>query len=311
MSGCPPSAPIPGRAHRPLIAVVGPTASGKSAWGLALAEALDGEIIGADSRQVYRGLDIGTAKPSATDRARVPHHCLDHVDPRERYHLARFLREAREAIDRIRARDRQPMVVGGTGQYVWALLEGWQVPDAPPDPAFRAEMAARVEREGAATLHAELAAVDPTAAQRILPGNVRRIVRALEVRRKTGRPISAWQEARAPIPAVVVAPLVERAALDARIAARVDAMFAAGLAAEVEGLLAAGTPRSAPGLGSIGYREVSAYIAGELSLEEAIAAVKRATRQLARRQAAWFRRDDPRIGWRRTLDEARAVVSVP
>ncbi len=281
----------------PILAIVGPTASGKSAWGLALAERLGGEIISADSGQVYRGLDIGTAKPSPADRARVPHHCLDHGDPRQRYHLARFVREATAALADIRARGRRPLVVGGTGQYVWALLEGWTVPEVAPDEALRAALQARVGHDGPHALHADLAAVDPVAAARIDPRNVRRVIRALEVYRATGRPISAWHDARAPLEALIVAPDLDRAALDARIAARVEAMFAAGLVEEVAGLLAAGVPPEAPGFDTIGYREVLAHLAGRLSREEAIAAVQRATHRLARRQRMWFRHDDPRIHW--------------
>lgn len=297
------SAPEP-----PLIAVVGPTASGKSAWGLAIAEMVGGEVIGADSRQVYRGLDIGTAKPSRAARARVRHWCVDHVDPRERYHLARFLQEAEAAIAEIRAHGRRPVLVGGTGQYVWALLEGWDVPAVEPDSEFRRGLQQRAEREGAAALHGALAAVDPAAAARILPGNVRRVIRALEVYEKTGRPISSWHETRRPIPAVIVAPAVERAGIDARIEARVEEMFRAGLVGEVRSLLAEGLPPTAPGLESIGYREVCRHLAGELSPEETMAAVKQATRQLARRQWVWFRRDDRRIQWLASVGETPALA---
>ena len=207
----------PPDASPPLLAVVGPTACGKSDWALALAARVDGEVIGADSRQVYRGLDIGTAKPSLAQRAAVRHHCLDHVEPRERYHLARFLREARAALDDVWARGRVPIVAGGTGQYVWALIEGWDVPEVAPDPAFRAELEARARRDGAAALHEELRRVDAKAAEAILPGNARRTIRALEVLRRTGRPISDWWAARHPIPAVILAPDVDAAELDARI----------------------------------------------------------------------------------------------
>ncbi len=296
-----------------LIAVVGPTATGKTSWGLALAEAGDGggEIVGADSRQVYRGLDIGTAKPSREELARVRHHCLDHVDPRERYHLARYLREARAAVAEIRGRGRRPLLVGGTGQYVWALLEGWDVPNVPPDADFRAEMEARAKREGLASLHAALASVDPKAAAGMLPGNVRRVVRALEVQRATGRPISSWHEARDPMPAVVVAPVVEADELYRRIDARVEEMFARGLVEETEALLSgwagAGLPDDAPGLASIGYAEVVRYLRGEFSLEEAVEEAKRGTRRFARRQRAWFRRSDARIRW--CTDVAEALVA--
>ncbi len=298
-------------AEPPLIAVVGPTASGKSVWGLALAEAGGGEIIGADSQQVYRGLDIGTAKPSAEARARVRHHLIDHVDPRERYHLVRFLREARAAIADVRGRGRRPVLVGGTGQYVRALLEGWSAPEVEPDMTLRAELTEQAARHGAAALHAELTAVDPVAATRIDSTNIRRVARALEVYRKTGRPISSWHDERAPLPAVIVAPLLDRTEIDVRVEKRVETMFALGLVEEVRALLTAGVPRDAPGLAGIGYREVVRHLAGEMTQEETVKAVKAATRKLVRRQLAWFRLDDPRIQWLSRVEEARALVGDP
>ena len=171
------------------------------------------------------------------------------MDPRERYHLARFLREARAALDDVRARGRVPIVAGGTGQYVWALLEGWDIPEVAPDPGFRTELEARARRDGAAALHDELRRVDAKAAEAILPGNARRTIRALEVLRRTGRPISDWWAARQPIPAVILAPEVDAAELDARIDRRVEAMFAAGLVEETAALLRDGLPpgRARPG----------------------------------------------------------------
>ena len=301
--GSPPDAPPP------LLAVVGPTACGKTEWALELAARLDGEVIGADSRQVYRGLDIGTAKPSAAQRAAVRHHCLDHVDPRERYHLARFLREARAALDDVRARGRVPIVAGGTGQYVWALLEGWDIPEVAPDPGFRTELEARARRDGAAALHDELRRVDAKAAEAILPGNARRTIRALEVLRRTGRPISDWWAARQPIPAVILAPEVDAAELDARIDRRVEAMFAAGLVEETAALLRDGLPPDAPALESIGYRQAVAHLAGESDRAAAVAATQQATRRLARRQRGWFRAADDRIRWAPTLAAALEGVA--
>ena len=306
-AGSPPAGP-------PLLAVVGPTASGKTAWALELAARFDGEVIGADSRQVYRGLDIGTGKPAAADRAAVRHHLVDHVDPRERYHLARFLREARAALADVRSRGRRPILAGGTGQYVWALLEGWDVPEVAPNPALRAGLEARARRDGPAALHAELRHLDPAAAEAILPTNVRRVIRALEVERRTGRRISDWWAARAPIDAVIVAPEVDPAELDARIDRRVEAMFDAGLVEETAALLRDGLPPDAPGLGSIGYREVVAHLAGEGDRAAAVAATQQATRRLARRQRAWFRAADARIHWAPTAGaalEAAATVTRP
>lgn len=302
----------PAPAHDPpLLAVVGPTASGKTAWALDLAARSHGEVIGADSRQVYRGLDIGTAKPTPAQRRTVPHHCLDHVDPRRRYHLGRFLREARAAIADVRARGRRPILAGGTGQYVWALLEGWDVPEVAPDPALRAELEARAARDGASALHDHLRQIDPAAATAILPGNLRRVIRALEVQRATGRPISEWWAARDPIPAAIVAPAVDIPTLDARIDARVESMFAQGLVEETRALLDAGLPPDAPGLGSIGYRQVVAHLRGEVDRAAAIAETQQATRRLARRQRAWFRAADPRIAWAPTLDAALAQLPIP
>jgi len=296
-----------------LIAVVGPTATGKSTWAMAIARRHGGEIVNADSRQIYRGLDIGTAKPSRAERAKIPHHCLDHVDPRERYHLGRFLREARSAIAAIHGRSHRPVLVGGTGQYVWALLEGWDVPEVAPDPEYRAALEQRAQQDGPAALHDELRGVDPAAADTILPGNVRRVIRALEVHRATGRPISSWWAARDPIPATIVAPQVNAVDLDTRIDRRVEGMFEAGLVAETQALLDGeglhgGLPAAAPGLGSIGYRQVVAYLSGRCDLPTAIAETQQATRQLARRQRGWFRTDDRRIRWAASLDEAVSHV---
>ncbi len=280
-----------------VLAVVGPTASGKSGWALQLAEQLDGEIVSADSRQLYRRLNIGAAKPTDADRERVPHHCLDLRDPTEPISLAEYLAHARAAIADIQARGRLPVVVGGSGQYVWALLEGWQVPPAPPDQAFREHMTLEAEARGADALHQELSRIDPQAAAKIDHHNVRRIIRALEVYEATGRRISDWQRERQPIRFAAIAPAHERQALDRRINERTVAMFGAGLRDEVLSLLADGVPHDAPGFDAIGYREVLAQIRGELSLLDAIVAVASATKRFSRRQHAWFRVTDPRIRW--------------
>ena len=281
----------------PVLAVVGPTASGKSGWALQLAEQLDGEIVSADSRQLYRRLNIGAAKPTDADRERVPHHCLDLRDLTEPISLAEYLDHARAAIADIQARDRLPVVVGGSGQYVWALLEGWQVPPALPDHAFRERMTLEAEARGADALHQELRRIDPQAAAKIDHHNVRRIIRALEVYEATGRRISDWQRERHPIRFAAIAPAHERQALDRRINDRTVAMFGAGLRDEVLSLLADGVGHDARGFDAIGYREVLAQIRGELSLLDAIVAVASATKRFSRRQYAWFRRTDPRIRW--------------
>jgi tRNA dimethylallyltransferase len=283
---------------RRLVAIVGPTASGKSTIATGLALRLGGEIVNADSRQVYRGMDIGTAKPTPADRRRVPHHLYDICEPTETYSLALYQREARAALDAVWARGSFAWLVGGTGQYVWALLEAWTVPEVPPDPVLRGTLSSIAETQGAETLHLRLRAIDPIAADAIDARNVRRVVRALEVFEHTGVPISQWQTKGAPdfeyLLFGIDVPLAE---LDERMDERVDLMFAEGFVAEVSALLAAGTPSDASSMSSIGYRQVVRHLAGELSLEEAVAETKRATRRLARRQAQWFRHDDPRITW--------------
>lgn len=283
---------------RRLVAIVGPTASGKSAMALALAGRLGGEIVNADSRQVYRGMDIGTAKPSVEDRRRVRHHLFDVADPREGYSLALYQEQARAALDAIWARDSFAWLVGGTAQYVWALLEAWQVPDVAPDEALRTELAAFAETHGWEALHARLTLVDPLAAGRLDGRNVRRVVRALEVFEKTGIPISTWQSKGEPdFEFLLFGVSVPRAELYARIDRRTEAMFAGGLIEEVRALLDSGVPAGAPAMSSLGYGETVRYLAGETTLPEAIERTKFGTHRLARGQGQWFRADDHRITW--------------
>lgn len=281
-----------------VVVVVGPTASGKSDLAVALAERFDGEIVNADSRQVYRGMDIGTAKPPPEVRARIPHHLIDIRNPDEPFSLHDFLSLADAAVRDICRRGRLPFVVGGTGQYVWALVEGWQAPPVPPDPVFRAELAARAARDGGAALYAELMALDPAAAQAIDPRNVRRVIRALEVIRATGRPFSAQRsKGKSPYRALVLGLRLSRETLYRRIDRRVEEMFASGLVEEVRRLVAAGYSCDLPAMRSIGYAEVCGYLRGDRTLAEAVAQVKTATHRLARMQANWFRASDPRIHW--------------
>jgi len=283
---------------RKLVAVVGPTATGKTDLALRLALAFEGEIIGADSRQVYRALDDSTAKPPPEQRARVPHWLVDVADPDEEFGLARYLDLAQAALDDIWSRGRCAFLVGGTGQYVWALLEGWQVPRVGPDWALRRELEEKARREGPQALHAEVEALDPEAARRLDPRNVRRLVRALEVMRRTGRPLSACQTRRPPdFPWLALGLDLPPEELYRRIDARVDAMMEGGFVEEVRGLLARGYRADLPAMSGIGYRQVCQYLAGELSLEEAVARAKTETHRLARHQRNWFRRDDRRIRW--------------
>ena len=285
--------------HRPrIVVIVGATASGKTALSLGLAERLNGEIVNADSRQVYRGMDIGTAKPTPVERARVTHHLIDIRDPDERFSLAEFLDLAGRAITEISASGRLPIPVGGTGQYVRALVEGWTAPAVPPDAALRAELLARAERDGPDILHAELTTLDPVAASRIDPRNVRRVVRALEVIRLTGRPFSEQGGMVEPAYDVLMLGLAwPREELYRRIDARVEEMFATGLVDEVRSLVKRGYDCSLPSMGSIGYAQVCQFLAGDLTLSEAVERTGTGTHRLARTQAAWFRRDDPRIHW--------------
>lgn len=274
-----------------LIAIVGPTGVGKSALGLALAERLDGEIVSADSRQVYTGLDIGTAKPTLDERRAVRHHLVDIVALDEDFSLARYQDLARAAIADIIERGRLPLLVGGTGQYLAAVLEGWSVPRVAPHPGLRVALEAEARTQGAAALHARLAQVDPVAAQAIPATNVRRVIRALEVYQVTGEPISVQQSKHAPpYRAITLWLTLPAAELYRRIDDRVDAMMRAGLLDEVRGLIARGYGWELPALSSLGYREFQPYFAGEATLEEAVQRLKYNTHAFARRQPAWFRR---------------------
>ena len=283
----------------PLLAIVGPTAVGKSALAARLARTFGGEVVNADSRQVYEGMPIGTAAPTAAERAGVPHHLYEIVPPDAGFSLARFLALATEAIQGIHERGRLAVLVGGTGQYVWGLLEGWKTPEVPPDAAARASLLAEAEAAGTEALHTRLGAVDPVAAGRIDPRNVRRTVRALEVYQATGVPFSEAQRREPPPYETRILGLTTRtrAALHARIDRRVEAMLAAGWLDEVRDLLAKGLSADLAAFSSMGYREMARHLQGELDLEEAVRRVNVAHHRLARRQATWFKRGDPRIRW--------------
>ena len=291
----------------PLIVIIGPTAVGKTALSLHLAGALDGEIVSADSRLFYRGMDVGTAKPTPEERARVPHHLIDIADPDETVGLAEFQELACAAIEDIHARGKLPLLVGGTGQYVRAVVEGWRVPRVPPDPALRADLETQAERAGAAALHDRLARLDPAAAERIDRRNVRRVVRALEVCLITGRPISEQQRKRSPPYRILQIGLtMKRPALYARADRRLEAMMAAGLVDEVRGLLEGGYTWDLPAMSGLGYVQFKPYLEGrEASKEEVVAEIKRATRRFIRHQCTWFRADDPGIRW---FDAAEMTV---
>jgi tRNA dimethylallyltransferase len=277
----------------PVLALVGPTGVGKTAASLALAERLGAEIVNADSRQVYRHLDIGTAKPTAAERARIAHHVFDAVDPDQRFDCARYRQLALAAIADIRGRGQSVLLVGGTGLYVKTLRYGL-FPGPSRDAELRAELEAEEDAEPG-SLHRKLSQLDPASATRVHPRDRVRLVRALEVQRLTGRPISAWQARhgfRAEEVAMTVLGLsLSRERLRQRIADRCRAMVEAGLIQEIRGLWARGYARDLPVLQTIGYREMGAVAAGEATLEHALEAMVRATCQLAKRQLTWFRSD--------------------
>jgi len=273
-----------------LIVLAGPTASGKSELAAALALRLNGEVVSADSRQVYRFLDAATAKPSAALRERVPHHLLDVADPSESYDAGRFIKEATDAIAGIRARGKLPIVCGGTGLYLRALIEGL-APLPRRDEKLRAELERRAEREGRAALHAALAAVDPVAAAAIPAANIARVIRALEIAKLTGAPASAhWAKGRAGgvTPDAVLILTVPNETLAARLEARARAMWPA-LLAEVRALVPARFTGAEPGFTSLGYREALSFLKGEMTEDEARDEMIRATKAYAKRQRTWFR----------------------
>ncbi|HEY6192435.1 MAG TPA: tRNA (adenosine(37)-N6)-dimethylallyltransferase MiaA [Bacteroidota bacterium] len=278
--------------------LVGPTASGKTSVSLLIAAQLGAEIISADSRQVFRCMDIGTAKPSLADRARVHHHFVDTLNPGEEFNAGEYGVRGRELIGKLFLRGKVPLVVGGSGLYVRALVDGFFEGVVPADPELRSGLSDRLRDEGAQTLLEELRKIDPAAASRMLPSNTRRIIRALEVYKLTGTPISELQKSRAAIPFVPVFAGLQwnRKELYARINRRVDSMIANGLVEEVKALIAAGSPFGANALKTTGYQEVFAYLAGELTLDEMVPLIKRNSRRYAKRQLTWFRRDE-RIRW--------------
>jgi tRNA dimethylallyltransferase len=292
------------------VCLLGPTASGKSALALALATRFDAEIVSADSRQVYRGLDVGTAKPTAAERRQVPHHCIDVADPHETYDAARFRAAAAAAIADIHARGRTALVVGGTGLYLRALLRGL-CPAPAAVPALRAVLRAMIARRGTDVAHRALAAVDPAAAARIGARDAVRIVRALEVGLATGVPLSRWQAthrfAERPYRTLVVGLARAPEELAARIAARADAMLAAGFLDEVRALVGHGIASDAPAWRAVGYAEMRAWAEGRSDRERALAATIAATRRFAKRQRTWFRRE-PDVVWRHPEDDRAAIV---
>jgi tRNA dimethylallyltransferase len=292
--------------HPPLVAIVGPTAVGKSNLAIRLATLFDGEIVCADSRTQYRAMDIGTAKPTRDQQAAVRHHLLDLIDPDESFTLAQFQGLAYRAVADITQRGRIPFLVGGSGLYVKSVVEGFHIPQMEPDPALRRSLADDAEYLGPQHLYDELLRVDPAAARHIQPTNVRRVIRALEVYRRLGVPISQAQTKSPPPYRILMLGLTRSMEnLERAIGQRVDAMLAEGLLAEVRGLVERGFGYDLPAMSGIGYREVGMVLRGEIELGAARALIIRNTRRFVRRQYQWFRLSDPTIRWV-NLDEAGA-----
>ncbi|MBI4259790.1 MAG: tRNA (adenosine(37)-N6)-dimethylallyltransferase MiaA [Actinobacteria bacterium] len=294
---------MPPRDPTPLLALVGPTASGKTAASLDLAERFGAEIVSVDSMLVYRGMDVGTAKPTPAERARVPHHLLDLADPAEPFSVARYQSAAREALAGIAARGHGALLVGGSGLYFRAVVDALDLP--PTDPATRTVLQAEAAAVGPERLHRRLAGLDPEAAGRIEPANVRRTVRALEVAALTGRRFSSFAEGweRYPGEGVRAAGVeMDPSVIGKRIERRVHEMLSRGFLEEVRGLVGRGLGAFLTAGQAIGYAEMVEHLSGSVSLEEAVARTVKRTRTLARRQMAWFRRD-PRIRWFRVGPE--------
>jgi tRNA dimethylallyltransferase len=288
----------------PLIVILGPTAVGKTGLAIELADALNGEIIGADSRQIFRYMDIGTAKPTPEQRIQIPHHLIDVIDPDESLGLAQYQHLAYTAIQKIMARGRIPFLVGGTGQYITAVVEGWTIPQVAPNDVLRAELETYAAEHGSEALHTRLQAVDPVAANNIHHKNVRRVVRALEVSIEAGQPISLLQHKNPPPFRILQYGLTmrEKAALLARADQRVDEMMQQGFLEEVQSLLDRGYSRALPSMSGLGYRELSSHLLDEIPLDESVAATKLHTHDFIRRQYTWFRGHDSGILWQNIED---------
>ena len=282
----------------PVIFIVGPTASGKTDAGIRLAEAIEGEVVSADSRYLYRGMDIGTAKPSIKERKGIPHWLIDVADPDETWSLSLFRSAADEAIQDIHSREKTPIVVGGTGQYVRAILEGWSIPEGEPDLRLRNALENWGNEIGAEELHRKLSLLDPEAAANIQWQNMRRTVRALEVIFSSGRKFSEQRTTKeCPYNALILGMRRDRPLLYDRIDRRVDWMIQNGLVEETSGLLAKGYRETLPSMSAIGYKEICDYLNGKTDLDQAAQLIKFRTHNYVRRQANWFKAGDPDIHW--------------
>ncbi|MCL0028822.1 tRNA (adenosine(37)-N6)-dimethylallyltransferase MiaA [Dehalococcoidia bacterium] len=291
-----------------LMAVVGPTAAGKSDLAMKLAETLEGEIVGADSRQVYRYMDIGTAKPSPADRARVPHHLIDVVYPDEQFGLASYLTLAKQSITNTSISGKIPILVGGTGQYIWALLEGWDVPRVPPDADTRESLESLAEVSGVSSVLRILEEIDPDAASRVDRRNPRRIIRAIEIARHGRR--REPEKVPPPYETLILGLRLARSRLYERIDRRVDEMMDTGWLSEVESLLEIGYDPNLPSMSGVGYGELAAHLRGESRLDDAVQRTKYRTHRYARQQHSWFKLGDPRVHWFDVEDGADAAASI-
>jgi len=281
-----------------LLVIVGPTGIGKSKMALQLAQAFDGEIISADSRQVYRHMDIGTAKPSREELSLISHHLINMVNPDEAFSLAQYQAQAHKAIEDIQKRHKVALLVGGSGLYIWSVLEGWGIPPVPPDQELRHSLEEKLARVGKDKLYQELVEVDPIAAHKIDPRNVRRTIRALEVHKSAGLPFSQLQHKEAPpFAKLIIGLTIDRGELYRRIDLRVDEMLERGLVTEVEKLVNMGYNFNLPAMSGIGYKQISLFLRGELTLAAAIQQIKFDTHRFVRHQYAWFRLKDDRIKW--------------
>lgn len=282
----------------PLLVILGPTSVGKTTLALQLADYLPVEVVSADSRQIYRYMDIGTAKPSVDEQSSVVHHCIDLVNPDENLSLAQVKQAMVDAIDAIHLKGKLPLLVGGTGQYISAVIDGWSIPEVAPNFTLRAELETFAAEHGALALHHRLQGLDATAAGNIPYQNVRRVVRALEVCIETGQPITELQRKIPPPYEIVVWGLtLERDALYHRADQRVDKMVEAGFVEEVRGLLEKGYARTLPAMTGIGYRELAAHLQEAMPLTDAITLTKNMTHDFIRRQYTWFRKMGERVLW--------------
>lgn len=295
---------------QPLIVILGATAVGKTQLAIQIAQQFNGEIIGADSRQIYRYMDIGTAKPTADQRANAPHHLIDIVDPDYNLTLAEYQERAYATIDACHGRGTVPLLVGGTGQYITALVEGWSIPRVPPNWELRAQLEQEVAESGNEAFHQRLAKVDPVAAESIHPNNVRRVIRALEVYLESGTPISVLQQKKPPPYRIYTIGLtLPRDIHYEQADHRVDEMMDAGFLDEVRHLLSLGYNRELPSMSGLGYLELVSHLAGDITLDEAVQKIKFSTHEFIRKQDVWFRGHDNGILWHNVLEYDQVKLS--